>query len=102
MAPRARRPNGRRQLPTNAVYEAIQAAGGPSAVCRLLDVSVATLARWRRAGRVTDPAALLTWVARVHPRRPRRQLLLARRLAGLEPRRPRRRPPQIAVHYSAP
>jgi hypothetical protein len=83
MAPRPRRPNGRRRLPRNDVYDAIQAAGGPSAVCGLLGISLATLARWRRVGRVSDPAALLRWAAAIHPEVLERQLALAWRLAGI-------------------
>ena len=86
--PRApRRTNGRRQLPSNIVYRSIQAAGGPGALATALGVSLRTLWRWRRVGAVTDPVALLTWVALVHPE-PDRQLALARALAGL-PRHPR-------------
>jgi len=77
-----RRPNGRRRLPSNAVYRAIQAAGGPSAVCRALGISLPTLARWRRAGRVTDARAALAWAALVHVE-PAPQLALARALAGV-------------------
>ena len=84
--PRApRRPNGRRQLPTNIVYRSIQAAGGPGALATALGVSLRTLWRWRRVGAVTDSVALLTWVALIH-HEPDRQLALARALAGL-PRR---------------
>jgi hypothetical protein len=87
MAPRRR--DGRRRLPSNAVFRAIQAAGGPSAVCRALGVSLPTLARWRRAGRVSDPLAVLEWAALVHPGSPEALLKLARALAGV--RRPPRR-----------
>jgi DNA-binding transcriptional regulator YdaS (Cro superfamily) len=83
-----RRRDGRRRLPSNAVFRAIQAAGGPSAVCRALGVSLPTLARWRRAGRVSDPEAVLTWAALVHPEA-EAQLALAWALAGV--RWPRRR-----------
>jgi len=77
-----RRPNGRRRLPSNVVYRSIQAAGGPSAVCRALGISLPTLARWRRTGRVTDARAVLLWVALVHPE-PGPQLALARALVGV-------------------
>ncbi len=77
-----RRPNGRRRLPSNAVYRAIQAAGGPTAVCQALGISLPTLQRWRRTGRVSDPVALLKWAALVHPE-PAAQLALARALAGV-------------------
>jgi hypothetical protein len=86
MPPAPRRTNGRRQLPTNIVYRSIQAAGGPGALCITLGISQRTLWRWRRVGMVTDPVALLTWVALIHPE-PDRQLALARALVGL-PRRP--------------
>jgi hypothetical protein len=81
-----RRANGRRRLPSNAVYRAIQAAGGPSAVCAALAISLPTLARWRRVGRVSDARAVLLWVALVHAD-PVAQLALARQLAGLSRRR---------------
>jgi hypothetical protein len=80
-----RRRNGRRRLPSNVIYRAIQQTGGPSAVCSVLDISLATLARWRRAGRVSDPQAVLLWAALLEPK-PRAQLRLARRLAGCPPR----------------
>jgi transposase-like protein len=80
-----RRHDGRRRLPSNAVFRAIQAAGGPSAVCRGLGVSLPTLARWRRVGRVSDPQAVLRWAALIHAE-PARQLALARQLAGLDRR----------------
>jgi len=78
----ARRRNGRRRLPSNVVFRAIRAAGGPSAVCEALGVSLATLARWRRVGRVSDPRAVLMWAALIHPEASA-QLALARALAGL-------------------
>jgi hypothetical protein len=81
-----RRRNGRRRLPSNIIYRSIQATGGPSAVCTALGISLATLARWRRVGRVTDAAAVLQWAALLQAE-PTRQLLLARALAGY-PRRP--------------
>jgi hypothetical protein len=78
-----RRRDGRRQLPSNAVWRAMRAAGGPSAVCAALGISLPTLARWRRVGRVSDPQAVLEWAALVHPDAPEAQLALARALAGL-------------------
>jgi hypothetical protein len=83
--------NGRRRLPSNAVYRAIQGAGGPSAVCKALAISLATLARWRRAGRVSDAAAVLEWAAALCPADDAAAYRQARRLAGLAPR-PRRGP----------
>jgi transposase-like protein len=80
----ARRHDGRRRLPSNVVFRAIRAAGGPSAVCEALGISLATLARWRRVGRVSDPRAVLEWAALIHPE-PAAQLALARALAGLRP-----------------
>jgi hypothetical protein len=79
------RRNGRNRprIPVNLVYRTIQAAGGQTAVCRALDVSLASLARWRRVGVVTDARAVLEWAALVHPGAPEAQLTLARRLAGL-------------------
>ena len=85
MCPRRR--DGRRRLPSNVVFRAIRAAGGPSVVCEALGISLATLARWRRVGRVSDPRAVFTWAALIHPE-PLAQLDLARALAGL-PRAPR-------------
>lgn len=67
----------------------IQAAGGPTALAAVLDVSLPTLARWRRAGVVSDARGVLLWAALVHPELPAAQLGLARRLAGLPPRRRR-------------
>ena len=75
--------NGRRQLPSNIVYRSIQAAGGPTALMRALNISLASLARWRRVGHVGDARVVLEWAARVHPDAPADQLRLARRLAGL-------------------
>jgi hypothetical protein len=62
----------------------MRATGGPSAVCKALGISLATLARWRRTGRVTDAHAVLTWAALIEPD-PIRQLRLARQLAGTPP-----------------
>lgn len=75
------RPNGRRRLPVNLVYRSIQAAGGPGALCRALNISLRTLARWRRQGRVSDACAVLAWAALLKTE-PAAQLELARRLAG--------------------
>jgi len=75
--------NGRRQLPSNIVYVSIQKAGGPSALTRALKISLQSLARWRREGRVPDARIVLEWAALVHPGAPEAQLRLARRLAGL-------------------
>jgi hypothetical protein len=82
MAPTRPR-NGRRRLPSNAVYRTIQATGGPNATTEALGVSLATLARWRRSGVVRDAPVLLRWVALAHPDATR-QLALARQLAGLD------------------
>lgn len=83
--------NGRRQLPSNIVYRSIQAAGGPTAVSRALSISLASLARWRREGCITDARIVLEWAALVEPAA-EAQLRLARRLAGLHATpRPRRR-----------
>jgi len=80
-----RRKNGRNRprTPPNIVYRSIQAAGGPTALARALNISLASLARWRRAGHVSDSRAVLAWAALVHPDAPEAQLRLARRLAGL-------------------
>lgn len=89
MSPR-RRHNGRTRprQPVNVVYRTIRANGGtPESVARALGVSLATLKRWRRAGRVSDPVALLHWVDLLHSE-PAKQLALARKLAGCG--RPRR------------
>ena len=75
--------NGRRQLPNNIVYVSIQKAGGPSALTHALGISLQSLARWRRVGRVPDARIVLEWAALVHPGAPEAQLRLARRLAGL-------------------
>jgi hypothetical protein len=85
-----RRRNGRRRpvLPANIVYRTIQATGGWVAVEQALGISRATLRRWRRAGRVSDAAAVLAWAALVQPE-PVAQLALARRLAGCPRPRPR-------------
>ena len=78
------RRNGRNRprIPVNLVYRTIQAAGGQTAVCRALGVSLATLARWRRVGVVRDARAVLEWAALIHAE-PAAQLALARALAGL-------------------
>ena len=85
--------NGRHRprRPVNAVYRAIRASGGPTRVAAFLGVSLATLARWRREGRVSDAAAVLDWAAVLHPSDPATAYHAARRLAGLAPR-PRRGP----------
>src|SRR5262245_32902860 len=85
--PRAKyrgRTGKRLRLPRNAVYEAVHDAGGPSVVVRELGVSLATLARWRRAGEIlaARDALELARLARVGTG-PTAQLLLARELAGL-------------------
>jgi hypothetical protein len=89
MAPR--RKNGRNvpRIPPNLVYRTIQATGGPLTTVRALGISLASLARWRRDGRVGDARTVLAWAALVEPDDPGRQLRLARRLAGL-PGGPRR------------
>lgn len=86
MAPR-RRPDGRRKprIRVNAIYRSIQAAGGPTALKRALGVSLPTLARWRRVGRISDAVTVLEWAALVHPTDPAAAYQLARRLAGLAP-----------------
>jgi len=83
-----RRPNGRNhpRIPSNVVYRSIQAAGGRTALCAALRVSPSTIARWRRAGRVDDARAVLTWAARIHSD-PHARWQLACRLAGLRPLR---------------
>lgn len=78
-----RRRDGRRRLPVNLIYRSIQAAGGPGALCRTLHISLRTLARWRRQGRVSDACAVLTW-ATLLKSDPAAQLEIARRLAGCE------------------
>jgi hypothetical protein len=85
MAPTQRR-NGRRRLPSNVVYRTIHATGGPKAVQEALGVSTATLARWRRAGTVSDARMVLTWAALLHADAAP-QLALARALAGCRPRK---------------
>jgi hypothetical protein len=81
--PRRRR-NGRFQprIPTNIVYRTIQASGGWLAVEQALGVSEATLKRWRRAGRVADAVAVLTWAALLHVE-PAARFRLACQLAGI-------------------
>jgi len=80
-----RRKNGRHtpRTPVNVVYRTIQASGGPTATARALGVSLATLARWRREGRVTDAAAVLRWAELVYPPETPQAYRLARQLAGL-------------------
>jgi len=82
--PRPRK-NGRNRprIPPNVVYRTTQLSGGPLATVRALGVSLASLARWRREGCVTDARIVLEWAALVHPGAPEAQLRLARRLAGL-------------------
>ena len=75
--------DGRRKLPSNIVYRSIHAAGGPGALAQALGISLQSLARWRREGRVGDARIVLEWAALVHPGAPEAQLRLARRLAGL-------------------
>ena len=84
MAPR-RRPDGRRKPRTrvNTIYRSIQAAGGPTRLKKAIGVSLPTLARWRRVGRLTDAVAVLEWAEFVHPDNPAEAYCLARRLAGL-------------------
>lgn len=79
--------NGRHRprIPANAVYRAIRGGGGPKAVARLLGVSLPTLARWRRDGRVSDAPAVLEWAGALCPDDPAAAYRLARRLAGLPP-----------------
>lgn len=48
----------RHRLPRNAVYDAIQAAGGPTKVVQELGVSAPTLSRWRREGAIPGDALL--------------------------------------------
>lgn len=89
---RQSRPNGRHKprTPPNLVYRMIGAAGGPTALAWRLGVSLPTLARWRREGRVYDAPAVLEWAGMLHPKDPAKAYRLARRLAGLAPRpRPR-------------
>jgi hypothetical protein len=69
----------------NIIYRTIQASGGPTATARALGVSLATLVRWRRDGRVSDARAVLEWAALVHPTDPAAAYQLARRLSGLKP-----------------
>jgi len=91
MAPR-RRPDGRRKPRTrvNMIYRSIQAAGGPTRLKEAIGVSLPTLARWRRVGRVTDAVAVLEWAALIHPESPAEAYCLARRLAGLATKSPTR------------
>ena len=91
MAPR-RRPDGRRKPRTrvNTIYRSIQAAGGPTHLKKAIGVSLPTLARWRRVGRVTDAVAVLEWAELVHPDNPAEAYCLARRLAGLAAKAPTR------------
>jgi hypothetical protein len=92
MAPRRRRPDGRRKprIRVNVVYRTIQASGGPKAVCEQLGVSLSRLAVWRRRGRLTDARTVLEWVALLHPSDAVAAYQLARRLAGLAPAPPPR------------
>ena len=86
--PRARRlGNGRHKprTPVNVVYRSIQDAGGPTAAATLLGISLPTLQRWRRDGRVPDAAAVLEWAAALRSD-DAAAYQLARRLAGLPPR----------------
>lgn len=85
------RPNGRHKprTPPNLVYRMIGAAGGPTALAERLGVSLPTLARWRREGRVRDAAAVLEWAGALHPDDPAAAYRLARRLAGLPPKQRR-------------
>lgn len=82
------RPNGRHKprTPPNLIYRQIGAAGGPTALAKRLGVSLPTLARWRREGRVRDAAAVLEWAGLLYPKEPGKAYRLARRLAGLGPR----------------
>ena len=83
------RPNGRHKprTPPNLIYRTIGASGGPTALATRLGVSLPTLARWLREGRVRDAAAVLEWAAILHPHHPAKAYRLARRLAGLRPMR---------------
>lgn len=76
------------------MIDALAAAGGPSRVVAELGVSLATLARWRKAGMIHTAADALglAALARVGAGATA-QLLLARELAGIRPgpARPRTR-----------
>ena len=80
-----RRRNGRHKprTPVNVVYRTIQASRGPTAVTQWLGISLATLQRWRRMGRVPDAAAVLEWAGGLYPDDAAAAYHLARRLAGL-------------------
>jgi len=86
MAPR-RRPDGRRKprIKVNAVYKAIQSAGGPTRLTQAIGVSLSRLAHWRRVGHLTDAATVLKWAELIHPGDPAAAYQLARRLSGLAP-----------------
>jgi hypothetical protein len=63
------------------------------ALCRVLEISERTLARWRAVGAVSDGQAIFRWVAFLHPDDPAAQVRLGRELAGLKPpTRPRGEP----------
>jgi len=81
--------NGRHKprTPVNIIYRTIQASGGPTATARALGVSLPTLVRWRKIGRVPDSASALTWAGNLHPTDGAAAYALARQLAGLAPRR---------------
>jgi len=86
-----RRRNGRRKprTPVNIVYRTIQASNGPTATARVLGVSLATLARWRQVGRVSDAAVVLNWAGHLH-QRDGAAYRLACQLAGVSRRKSRR------------
>lgn len=48
-----------KRLPSNAVYEAIQKAGGPTKAASLMGISAPTLQRWRKQGWIPDLRAAL-------------------------------------------
>lgn len=83
-----RRKNGRHKprTPVNVVYRTIQESRGPTAVTQWLDISLSTLQRWRRMGRVPDAAGVLEWAGGLHPDDDAAAYRRARQLAGLRPR----------------
>jgi len=85
-----RKPNGRHKprTPVNVIYRTIQASRGPTAVCQWLGVSLATLQRWRRMGRVPDAVAVLEWAGGLEPDDDGAAYRLACRLAGARRRLP--------------
>lgn len=81
----AKRKGKARRKHDNVVTQAITAAGGQTAVLRVLGVSAPTLARWRELGKIEHDSGACLELARIAALGMREdEWALARRLAGLD------------------